>query len=180
MTGIDGFSLGVLTGATGATAVAMLGARLPALRKLTPALLVALAGALTFVTAAAAMLLILPRHPRASAADPHPAALAGTAGGASLGSIPLSMLAGTAGATAVNGAPRAAPMDVAAAQLAARLKREGGSPADWNLLAESYEFLGRPKAAEWARERAAAQAATESLKFPSGAAAAPAAVTGKP
>lgn len=38
----------------------------------------------------------------------------------------------------------AQPMSGAIASLQARLARGGGSPADWELLAKSYEFLGRP------------------------------------
>jgi hypothetical protein len=49
----------------------------------------------------------------------------------------------------------AEPMDQAAAKLAARLERTGGSAADWNLLAQAYDFLGRPDDAKHARARAA-------------------------
>lgn len=57
--------------------------------------------------------------------------------------------------------PRAArarsaqPMDQAAANLAARLERQGGTAADWNLLAQAYDFLGRAADAQRARARAA-------------------------
>ena len=46
-------------------------------------------------------------------------------------------------------------MEAAAAGLAARLAREGGSADDWKLLAQSYDFLGRADDARRARERAA-------------------------
>jgi len=46
-------------------------------------------------------------------------------------------------------------MEAAAAGLAARLARDGGSADDWNLLAQSYDFLGRADDARRARERAA-------------------------
>jgi len=46
-------------------------------------------------------------------------------------------------------------MEAAAAGLAARLARDGGSADDWNLLAQSYDFLGRADEARRARERAA-------------------------
>lgn len=49
----------------------------------------------------------------------------------------------------------AQPMDQAAADLAARLERKGGTAADWNLLAQAYDFLGRPADAQRARARAA-------------------------
>lgn len=54
-----------------------------------------------------------------------------------------------------SGARSAEPMDQAAANLAARLEREGGAAADWNLLAQAYDFLGRPEDAQRARARAA-------------------------
>ena len=53
------------------------------------------------------------------------------------------------------GAGPAEPMDQAAARLAARLERAGGSAADWSLLAQAYDFLGRPDDARRARARAA-------------------------
>lgn len=52
-------------------------------------------------------------------------------------------------------AQMAQPMDRAAATLAARLERQGGTAADWNLLAQAYDFLGRPEDAQRARARAA-------------------------
>ncbi len=53
------------------------------------------------------------------------------------------------------GVKTAEPMDQAAAQLAARLERRGGTASDWNLLAQAYDFLGRPNAARRARAAAA-------------------------
>ncbi|MDE2049692.1 MAG: hypothetical protein KGJ72_01625 [Gammaproteobacteria bacterium] len=49
----------------------------------------------------------------------------------------------------------AEPMDQAAARLAARLERQGGTAADWSLLAQAYDFLGKPEDAQRARARAA-------------------------
>jgi hypothetical protein len=49
----------------------------------------------------------------------------------------------------------AEPMDQAAAGLATRLERQGGTAADWNLLAQAYDFLGRTEDAQRARARAA-------------------------
>ena len=46
----------------------------------------------------------------------------------------------------------AGSMETATQVLAARLAAQGGSDADWNLLAESYDFLGRADAARLARE----------------------------
>lgn len=53
----------------------------------------------------------------------------------------------------------AEPMEQAAAGLAARLERQGGTAADWNLLAQAYDFLGRPEDAQGARAKAAQIAA---------------------
>ncbi len=58
---------------------------------------------------------------------------------------------GAAGAMA-GGKPQ--PIEQAAATLAARLERDGGSRDDWMLLAQSYDFLGRADDAARARERA--------------------------
>ena len=45
----------------------------------------------------------------------------------------------------------ASPMNSAIASLQARLAKGGGSADDWELLAKSYEFLGRPAEAGKAR-----------------------------
>ena len=45
-------------------------------------------------------------------------------------------------------------MDAEVAGLEARLAREGGTPADWSLLAQAYDFLGRPEDAKRARGKA--------------------------
>jgi hypothetical protein len=52
-----------------------------------------------------------------------------------------------------NPAPKSAAgsMESAAAALQSRLAKGGGSAADWELLAKSYEFLGRPGDASKAR-----------------------------
>lgn len=54
---------------------------------------------------------------------------------------------------ALNGYGKAAasPMNAAIASLQARLAKGGGSADDWELLAKSYEFLGRPAEAAKAR-----------------------------
>ena len=48
-------------------------------------------------------------------------------------------------------AGRAGSMDTAITALQDRLARSGGSDDDWELLAKSYEFLGRPQEAAQAR-----------------------------
>ena len=56
------------------------------------------------------------------------------------------------------GSPNAAPaqsMDAAVAGLEARLARGEGADADWTLLAQAYEFLGRPEDAQRARQHLA-------------------------
>lgn len=62
-----------------------------------------------------------------------------------------------AGAPGGGAAPgKAQSMESAAAGLETRLARDGGSAADWNLLAQSYEFLGRAADAQRAREHVSA------------------------
>jgi cytochrome c-type biogenesis protein CcmH/NrfG len=53
-------------------------------------------------------------------------------------------------------AARVAPLDESARKLAARLANNGGSAADWRLLAQSYDFLGDSANAKTAYARAAA------------------------
>ncbi|MBS0377079.1 MAG: hypothetical protein JSS29_01225 [Proteobacteria bacterium] len=53
------------------------------------------------------------------------------------------------------GTSKAQSMDAAVAQLAARLARDGGSDADWDLLARAYEFMGRTEDAKRARAKIA-------------------------
>lgn len=57
-------------------------------------------------------------------------------------------------------APTASPqsMDAEVAKLEARLARDGGSDADWTLLAQAYDFLGRPDDARRARAKIASPA----------------------
>ena len=50
---------------------------------------------------------------------------------------------------------QAQSMEAATAGLAARLAREGGTAEEWDLLARSYDFMGRPEEARQAREHAA-------------------------
>jgi cytochrome c-type biogenesis protein CcmH len=50
-------------------------------------------------------------------------------------------------------------MEAEVAGLEARLAREGGTPADWSLLAQAYDFMGRSEDARRARAKAGAPAA---------------------
>jgi hypothetical protein len=65
---------------------------------------------------------------------------------------PVTGASATGAATATG--TRAPPMEEATARLAARLERDGGSANDWQLLAQSYEFLGRSADASRARAHA--------------------------
>ena len=59
---------------------------------------------------------------------------------------------GAAGGTAKS-------MEAEVAGLEARLARDGGTPADWSLLAQAYDFMGRPEDARRARAKGGAPAA---------------------
>jgi cytochrome c-type biogenesis protein CcmH/NrfG len=48
------------------------------------------------------------------------------------------------------------PMEQSTAQLAARLAKNGGTAADWKLLGQAYDFLGRKEDAKAAYAKAAA------------------------
>jgi cytochrome c-type biogenesis protein CcmH len=56
------------------------------------------------------------------------------------------------GATAENGTAKS--MEAEVAGLETRLARDGGTPADWSLLAQAYDFMGRPDDAKRARAKA--------------------------
>jgi len=57
------------------------------------------------------------------------------------------------GAESASGKPAAGSMDSAIAALEARLAKGGGTPDDWELLAKSFDFLGRPADAAKARAK---------------------------
>ena len=88
--------------------------------------------------------------------------------------------AGTIGAARAGGSQSTSPaksMEAEVAGLEARLTRDGGSRADWQLLAQSYDFLGRAEDAQRARAKAdaavaagASPAATAASTAPSAAA----------
>ena len=61
------------------------------------------------------------------------------------------MARGASAASAGAGATAAGSMNAAVTSLRARLEKGGGGPGDWELLAKSYEFMGRPDAASQAR-----------------------------
>src|SRR5579871_1886720 len=69
------------------------------------------------------------------------------------------------GSTTAAGSP-AKSMQNAVAGLEARLAREGGSPADWALLAHAYDFLGRPDDARRARGKAGNATADTAIPRP--------------
>lgn len=99
-------------------------------------------------------------HPN-SETPPAPRAGAGAAGTAtSFGAAAkvFSSATGTNSPTATPANPaspaanaNAGSMESAVASLEARLAKGGGSPGDWELLAKSFEFLGRPADAAKAR-----------------------------
>ncbi len=95
-------------------------------------------------------------------------------------------------ATGADRAPQtsgAGPMERAVAQLETRLAQGGGTADDWELLAKSYEFLGRPDDARLARARRLPAATTgaanlasanpASAAVPAGAAAAGSSISGE-
>ncbi|HWS62836.1 MAG TPA: hypothetical protein VN325_08770 [Steroidobacteraceae bacterium] len=75
--------------------------------------------------------------------------------------------------------PGAGSMDSAIAALEARLAKGGGTPDDWELLAKSFEFLGRPADAAKARAKQLPSLARDSKSSASASAAGPA-VAGSP
>lgn len=70
-----------------------------------------------------------------------------------LASQPNAMMTPKASVNKPKPATNAGSMNKAIASLEARLAKGGGSTDDWELLAKSYEFLGRPDDASKARAR---------------------------
>jgi cytochrome c-type biogenesis protein CcmH/NrfG len=127
-----GFLAGLLTGVT-ATSIAI-----PLLRGLPRTArraLLYIAGGIAVFTAVAVGLYIALGSPRQN-------------------STPEAALAHTE-ANVSTASSRAPSMEEATAQLQARLDREGGTANDWELLAQSYDFLGRTEDAKRARARSA-------------------------
>src|SRR6516225_4921735 len=78
------------------------------------------------------------------------------------GAAPAAM--GAANAESASGPAKS--MQDAVAGLEARLARDGGSPGDWTLLAQAYDFMGRPDDAKRARAKAGTSPATSSAAGP--------------
>jgi len=76
------------------------------------------------------------------------------------------------GAAGLAPKPAAGSMDSAISALEARLAKGGGTPDDWELLAKSFEFLGRPADAAKARAKQLPSLAGDA-KSPASAAASP-------
>lgn len=68
------------------------------------------------------------------------------------------MAAAAASLNAVAGTGAGSSMEAATQALEARLAAQGGSDEDWNLLAQSYEFMGRSEDAARARQKKLAPA----------------------
>src|SRR6266478_1685536 len=113
-----------------------------------------------------------------------PAATAGAATSGSAGAFGTAAKVfgeATGPATTPDGALGAAPkpaagsMDSAISALEARLAKGGGTPDDWELLAKSFEFLGRPADAAKARAKQLPSLAGDAKSSASSAAGSPAA-----
>jgi cytochrome c-type biogenesis protein CcmH len=85
------------------------------------------------------------------------------------GSVAASAAAAPSGGPSGTGAAKS--MDAEVAGLEARLARDGGTPSDWTLLAQAYEFMGRPDDARRARAKAGTPAAGTPAAGTAGAAA---------
>jgi hypothetical protein len=83
---------------------------------------------------------------------------------------------GGSGSTAGAGSTQAGSMDEVLARLESRMASQGGSDADWELLAQTYEFVGRTADAKRARAHQLPPG-VEVQQTPSPAAAATAAIT---
>jgi hypothetical protein len=118
--------------------------------------------------------------PVAAARSGNAAALSGNAGAfgtaAKVFGDATSPAAGPGGAASPMSKPGAGSMDSAIAALEARLAKGGGTPDDWELLAKSFEFLGRPADAAKARAKQLPSLAGDSKS----SAAAPAAAAASP
>jgi hypothetical protein len=84
--------------------------------------------------------------------NPPPAAATVVAGQTGAFSSAAKTFADATGEPTATSAPKAAsPMESAVSSLEGRLAKGGGSADDWELLAKSFEFLGRPADAAAAR-----------------------------
>jgi cytochrome c-type biogenesis protein CcmH len=136
------FVAGLLSGALAVALIALAWRRLrPALARLRYLLAAGLATG--FAIAAGVMYLAIAAHSGSAA------------GGAAAASAPGSPAAGPAAPP-----PAARSMELEVSALAARLARAGGTESDWTLLAQAYDFLGRPEDARRARAHIATAVAT--------------------
>ena len=78
----------------------------------------------------------------------------GTPGAISLSSKESALVSNMASAGGAASTTKVGSVEDATDKLAKRLAAKGGSSADWNLLSQSYEFLGRSADAAEARKRA--------------------------
>lgn len=125
-----------------------------------------LAGAASLLAAAAGLYVTFGRPELASQTNTPPAIKMPAAAAGSAGSAAMSNAGGS--------------MNAAIASLEARLAKGGGTKDDWELLAKSYEFLGRPADAAKARLQQLPPvpgAAADAGAISPGAATAPAATT---
>ncbi len=155
------FIAGIVTGSVAAVLAGLLWRRArPALARLRYLLAAGLV--VSFAVAAGVIYLALGARSAAIHATASPA-------GAAPGS--------TARGAAAGASPTARSMELEVRALAARLARAGGSEADWTLLAQAYEFLGRPEDAQRARAHIAAAGATPVSQMSAASLAAAAAAT---
>ncbi len=116
------------------------------------------------MTSAAALLISLPLNRRLRESGSRAGAGKFIVGGVALAAIAalgLYSLWGRPDAVGPVGGPaggtvKVASVEEATAKLAERLNTKGGSEADWRLLAQSYDFMGRTSDAAQARGHAAA------------------------
>ena len=116
-------------------------------RQAIPAFAVPVAAALALIGVALGIYFLL--------GSPSSITSAHTAGGES--SMPAAGTNPSAGPTPTN----AGSLDDVTQKLATRLATQGGSDNDWNLLAESYEYMGRTADAKAARAHIASPAASD-------------------
>jgi hypothetical protein len=116
-------------------------------RQAIPAFAVPVAAALALIGVALGIYFLL--------GSPSSITSAHTAGGES--SMPAADTNPSAGQTPTN----AGSLDDVTQKLATRLATQGGSDSDWNLLAESYEYMGRTADAKAARAHIASPAASD-------------------
>jgi len=133
------FPAGVLTGIAIVVLLSPWIRRVPQLARFTAT------PARAFASAAVIAALILGLHQIQNAAPTPPAS------GSSFSAAAKLMDEAAPQAAPMSASSAASPMESAVTKLEGRLARGSGSSDDWELLAKSYEFLGRPKDALRAR-----------------------------